>query len=86
MTREQIRESILATLQRIAPEVDPRAIRGDESLRDQVDLDSMDVLNLMIGLSEKLGIDIPESDYGRMTTLDGAVAYLEARTAGGRKP
>ena len=86
MTKDEIRETFLATLQRIAPEVDAHSIRGGESLRDQIDLDSMDVLNLMIGVSEKLGIDIPEADYGRLATLDQSLAYLEERAVGSPRP
>lgn len=81
MTTNEIRDAFFATLGRIAPEVDPAAIRPDEPLRTQIDLDSMDLLNLMIGLSERLGIEVPEADYGRMTTLDKAVSYLEERAA-----
>lgn len=82
MTRDDIRAAFLTTLHRIAPEVDLSTIRADQPLRGQIDLDSMDALNLLIGISETLGVDIPEADYGRMTTLDRCVAYLEERVAG----
>jgi acyl carrier protein len=81
MTRDEIRDLFLATLHRIAPEVDARALKGNVPLRDQVDLDSMDLLNLVIGLSEKLGVDVPEADYTRLATLDQAVSYLYERSA-----
>jgi acyl carrier protein len=80
MTRDEIRTAIVTSLGRIAPEVDPAAIQPDENLRDQLDLDSMDVLNLMIALHERLGVSIPESDYGKLVTLNGAVDYLLERT------
>jgi acyl carrier protein len=76
MTRDEIRATLASVLQRVAPEVDPQALRGDLPLRDQIDLDSMDVLNVMIGLSERLGIEVPEADYGEFSTLDEAVNYL----------
>lgn len=84
MTRAEIREVLFTTLHRIAPEIDPAMLRGDVPLRDQVDLDSMDLLNLMIGLSEQLGIEIPEADYGRLVTIDQTVAYLQDRLPASR--
>jgi len=79
LTREQVRAAIFDTLCAIAPEVDPASIAPDEPLRDQVDLDSFDFLNVIIHLHEKLGGEIPESDYGELATLDSAVAYLVRR-------
>lgn len=76
MTRDEIHATIVSVLQRVAPEVDPQALTGDLPLRDQIDLDSMDVLNVMIGLSERLGIEVPEADYGEFATLDEAVDYV----------
>jgi len=76
---EQIRSTVLATLASIAPEADLRRIRPDQLLRPQVDLDSMDWLNVIAGLSERLSVEIPEADYGRLTTLDSIVAYLAYR-------
>jgi acyl carrier protein len=74
-----LRAVVLAGLGQIAPEVDPTTLRGDVSLREQVDLDSMDFLNLLIGVHERLGVDIAEDDYARCETLDGlADAFVEA--------
>ena len=77
----EVRAAILHALHQIAPEVDPGSLRPDVSLRDQVDLDSMDFLNFVIGLAQSLGVDIPETDYPQLATLDGCVAYLLARGA-----
>ena len=79
LSRDAIRATILDTLSSIAPEIDPAGIAPDKPLRDQVDLDSMDFLNVIIRLHEILGIDIPESDYASLATLDGAVDYLARR-------
>jgi acyl carrier protein len=57
-----IRAAVLAAITRIAPEVDPATLKGDERLRQQVDIDSMDFLNMVIDLHRELGVDIPESD------------------------
>lgn len=80
MRREDVRATVLGVLGEIAPEADLAALRGDVGFRDQLDLDSMDVLNLVVGLHAALGIDIPEADYGRLTTLDACVDYLDARS------
>jgi acyl carrier protein len=75
------RDLLLEVLSGIAPETDPATIDPAEDLRDELDLDSMDELNMITRVSERLGIDIPERDYPSMRTFDGAVAYLAARTA-----
>jgi acyl carrier protein len=80
LSRDAIRATIFETLSAIAPEIDPAGIASDKPLRDQVDLDSMDFLNVIIRLHEVLGIDIPESDYASLATLDGAVDYLARRS------
>jgi acyl carrier protein len=78
MTRDEIRTTALELLAEIAPELDLAALSGDIPLRDQVDLDSMDWLNYLISIHQKLEIEIPEADYGILSTLDEIVAYAEA--------
>lgn len=79
MNATEIRAVALATLQAIAPEIEAGALRGDKPLRRQVDLDSMDWLNFLLRLHEKLKVDIPEADYAKLVTLDDVVAYLAAK-------
>lgn len=79
MDRNQIRTAVLACLKTIAPELEEAEIRADRPLRDQVDLDSMDWLNFLVALHQKLGIEIPESDYGKLSTWEAILAYLEAK-------
>lgn len=76
MSDAEIRAIVLAALRAIAPEIDPAELRPDRPLRRQVDLDSMDWLNFLLGLHDKLKVEIPESDYARLVTLDDVVAYL----------
>jgi acyl carrier protein len=64
-----IRAVIKDELGRIAPEVDFEAIDPEANLREQVDIDSMDFLNLVTALHQRLGVDIPEVDYPRLATL-----------------
>jgi acyl carrier protein len=79
MDTQAIARVVLETLRRIAPEVEPEALRRDVPLRQQVDLDSMDWLGFLAGLHRQLGVDIPEADYAKLTTLDDLVTYLAAR-------
>jgi acyl carrier protein len=79
MTDAEIRAVALATLLSIAPEVEVDELRGDRTLRSQVDLDSMDWLNFLLGLHEKLKVEIPEADYAKLITLDDVVAYLQKK-------
>ncbi len=79
MTDDGVRATVLSVLGEIAPEADLGGVRGDVPLREQLDLDSMDLLNFVVGLHTALDVDIPERDYGRLTTLDACVAYLEER-------
>ncbi|MFH1870511.1 MAG: acyl carrier protein [Pseudomonadota bacterium] len=81
MTDADIRAVALATLLSIAPEVEADDLRGDRPLRSQVDLDSMDWLNFLLGLHEKLKVEIPEADYARLVTLDDVVTYLQHKLA-----
>jgi len=83
MTREEIRAAVLHALGEVAPEADLEALRPDVPFREQLDLDSMDVLNFVIGLDQALKVAIPESDYPRIGTLSGCVAYLEGRLGAG---
>jgi acyl carrier protein len=84
MTPEQVRQGFLDALGQIAPEGDLDHLRPDRPLRDQLDIDSYDFLQLVIALHERLGIDIPEADYQRLVTLQGALDYLNAAMAGMR--
>jgi acyl carrier protein len=77
MTATEIKSMICDVLSGIAPEADLSAVADDEDLREALDLDSMDFLNFVIALHERTGVDIPEGDYPRLRTLDGAIAYLE---------
>jgi len=84
MTSDDIRHAVVQALTRIAPEVDATSIQGTANLRDQLDLDSMDFLNFMLALHKRFGVEIPEADYPRLGTLDGAVAYLASKPAAPR--
>lgn len=78
MTDAEIKTAILDSLATIAPECDPGELSPDDNIRRALDIDSYDFLNFLISLHEKLGVDIPEADYGKLNTLAEMVAYLSA--------
>ncbi|HET7005956.1 MAG TPA: acyl carrier protein [Candidatus Binatia bacterium] len=81
MTDGEIREVVREALSNVAPEVDFNAIDAGKDLRDQIDIDSVDFLNFVIGLHKQLNIEIPDADVAKLTTLNGCVNYLLAKTA-----
>ena len=78
MTKDEIKAAVLEALKAVAPEVEEASLDPDENLREQLDVDSMDFLNFIIGLHEALKIDIPEADYAKLSTLNSAIDYVAA--------
>ncbi len=78
-TAAELRDIVIRALTDVAPDVDVDSIDPGEDLADQLDIDSMDFLNVIVAILEQTGIDIPERDYPKLATLDNAVAYLAAR-------
>ena len=81
MNETEIKTRVIAIIKSIAPEIEEGELRADRPLRDQIDLDSMDWLNVLVAVNQKLHVDIPEADYGKLVTLDNLVAYLRAKLA-----
>jgi len=81
VTRDELRAALLRILGTVAPEADLSSFRADRPLRDQLDIDSFDLLTMMVRIREALGVDVPDADYARLRTIDEAVTYLEARLA-----
>jgi acyl carrier protein len=82
MNREELRAETLDILQEIVPDLEPERLDGKASFRDQFEIDSIDYLNFVLTLEKKLGVTIPEVDYPRLSSLDGCLAYLEAKAGG----
>ncbi len=78
MTEEDVRKAISEALRKIAPEADLASVRPDQNLREALDIDSFDFLNFLIGLHQRLGVEIPEADYGKLATLANLISYLLA--------
>lgn len=81
MTQDEARTVFLEELLKVAPDLDPDAIGDDDHIQDDLELDSMDVLNLVAALHERLGVDIPEKDYVQIATPALAAVYLGGRLA-----
>jgi acyl carrier protein len=78
MTKDEIKAAVLRMLGQVAPEADLGALKPNLRLRDQLDVDSMDLLNFVIGLHKEFKVEIPEADYPKLATLDGCIEYLAA--------
>ncbi len=75
---EDLKSHVLAALSDVAPEVDVSSLPDDVTIRDELDIDSMDFLNFVIGLKDETGVEVPESDYARVSTLAAGTSYLSA--------
>ncbi len=74
-----MKQTIFEVLSTIAPEVDPSDVDPSANLQEELDIDSIDFLNFMMGLHEKTGVDIPEKDYAKVATLNDCISYLSTR-------
>lgn len=79
---DPVRSKVLAVLATVAPELDAGSLDPRVNFRDQMDFDSMDFLNFAIGLHKAFGVDIPETDYPKLFSLAGCMAYFGGRQAG----
>ena len=84
MDKEQVKQVVLDIIAEIAPDEDLGDVKPDVRLRDQLDLDSMDFLDIVMELRKKHGIEVPEADYRELESLDSSAEYLfpkfEAKT------
>ena len=76
MNENQIKDVIFGILKQIAPESDPSTLAPEENIRKALDIDSFDALNFFVRIDEKLGISVPESDYGKLHTLSEMLEYF----------
>ncbi len=81
MSKDEIRSRVLRILSAIAPEADLSQLKPDVPFRDQLDVDSMDMLNFVIALDEELHVAIPETDYAKVATLNACVDHVAATLA-----
>ena len=79
MNREQLAARVLELVTEIAPDVEPASVIPGIDFRDQFDFDSMDTLNFAIALNRELGVDVPETEYSQLASVDKCIAYLAER-------
>jgi len=77
MTRDEIKNAIVGIINDILPDGDCSGLDPAGKLRDQLELDSMDFLDIVMELRKQYGVEVPEKDYPKLATLDSCVDYLE---------
>ena len=77
MTKEEIKTSLLNIISEIVPDEEVNDLAGDVRIRDQIELDSMDFLDIIMELRKKYQVEIPEEDYQKLATMNSSVTYLE---------
>jgi acyl carrier protein len=81
MTAANVRQIVLDIISDIAPDEDVTVIDDKKSLREQLDLDSMDFLDIVMELRKRHKVEVPQEDYPKLATLDSCVAYLSPKFA-----
>ncbi len=81
MTKDETKKLVLEIIADIAPDEDISNLKGDVRLRDQMQLDSMDFLDIVMELRKRHNIEVPEADYMQLATLDSCAAYLAPKFA-----
>jgi acyl carrier protein len=76
MNELEVKQVIYDAIRAVAPEATPEDLEPDENIQEALDIDSFDFLNVLIGIDEKLGVSVPEADYGLAMTLNGLTNYL----------
>lgn len=79
MTAEETRKVVLDIIADIAPDEDLDSLQDDVALRDQIDLDSMDFLDIVMELRKRHQVEVPEADYMELNTMAGCVNYLQPK-------
>ena len=73
-----LRQTIRDAISRVAPDVDPSSIPNDAEFREEAGLDSMDLLSVLAEVAKATGVEVPEAEYGSITTIDDFAEYLHA--------
>ncbi|HMP59098.1 MAG TPA: phosphopantetheine-binding protein [Gemmatales bacterium] len=79
MTTDELRAAIVRNLRKVAPEADAATLDPTVPFRDQIDLDSMDYFNFVLGLHKELQVEIPEGDYQKLISLQSCIEYLAGK-------
>lgn len=76
MTDEEVRQVVFRLLKKIAPDTEPEKLNPDDDIRRTLEIDSFDALQFVVALDDHFGIETPEADYGKITTLKSFVNYI----------
>ena len=76
MTKDEIKQKIVEAIYEVAPEHEGEKLDETANIQRSLEIDSFDFLNLLTALSEKLGVEVPESDYGEVDTIDHMADYF----------
>ncbi len=82
MTEDQVKQIVIDIINEIAPDEDTSDLKSEVNLREQMDLDSMDFLDIVMELRKQHGIEVPEADYPRLASLDSCAEYLTPKFNG----
>ena len=81
MTREQIGQAIITIITDVVPDQDCSSLNAEKPLREQLELDSMDFLDIVMELRKRYGVEVPEAEYPKLATLKSCIDYLEPKLA-----
>ena len=76
MTEDQVKQIVIDIIKEIAPDEDTSDLKAEVALREQMDLDSMDFLDIVMELRKQHGIEVPEAEYPQLASLDSCATYL----------
>ncbi len=79
MTREEIGQTVIDIIRDIVPDEDFSSLDPEQNLREQLDLDSMDFLDIVMELRKQYGVEVPENEYPQLATLNSCIDYLEPK-------
>ena len=79
MTRQEIAQAVTAIIADVLPDENCANLKPDTALREQLELDSMDFLDIVMELRKQYGVEVPEADYPKLATLTSCVDYLEPK-------
>ena len=82
MTKDEVKEAVKDIIATIAPDEELDGLNETDPLRDQIELDSMDFLDIVMELRKRYGVQVPEEDYMELATLQGCVDYLGPKLQG----
>lgn len=86
MDENTLRQNIIDSLTKMAPDANPNTLDPEINFRDQFEVDSVDFLGFVLDLEKRLGIRIPEIDYPKLSSLKGCLTYLRSRPLEGHRP